>query len=117
MDLLNATEDSSPCNSTPMNLLSARDRLHLEQEERAIARLQHWRQREQEGRRSERTDVRQPRLDRRHVHGKESVAVSGSIGVKLDIYSEGPSCQLALNIKHSKFEDSTALISDIIFLY
>ena len=27
-----ATEDSSPCNSTPMNLLSARDRLHLERD-------------------------------------------------------------------------------------
>ena len=30
MDLLNVTEDSSPCNSTPMNLLSASDRLRLE---------------------------------------------------------------------------------------
>ena len=43
MDLLNVTEDSSLCNSTPMNLLSARDRLCLEREERATARLQHRR--------------------------------------------------------------------------
>ena len=38
MDLLNVTEDSSLSSSTPMNLLIARDRLHLEQEERVIAR-------------------------------------------------------------------------------
>ena len=38
MDLLNVTEDSSLCNSTPMNLMIARDRLHLEREERVIAR-------------------------------------------------------------------------------
>ena len=37
-------------NLTPMNLLSARDRLR---EERATARLQHQRQREQQRRRSE----------------------------------------------------------------
>ena len=37
---MDATENSSPCNSVPMNLLSARDRLRLEQEERATARLQ-----------------------------------------------------------------------------
>ena len=29
MELLNVTEDSSLCNSTLMNLLSLRDRLHL----------------------------------------------------------------------------------------
>ena len=61
MDLLNATEYSSPCNSTPMNLLSVRDRLRLEREERAIARLRRQRQRDQE-RRSEQTEVRQTRL-------------------------------------------------------
>ena len=33
-----STEDSSPCNSTPMNLLSARDRLHLERDCRANAK-------------------------------------------------------------------------------
>ena len=65
------TEDSSLGNSKPMNLLSTRDRLLLE------ARLQHRRQREQEGRRSERTEVRQARLARRPVHGEES-ARSGS---------------------------------------
>ena len=32
MDLLNATENSSPCNSMPMNLLSTRDRLRLERQ-------------------------------------------------------------------------------------
>ena len=63
------------------NLLSVRDRLRLEQEERATARLQCRRQREQEGRQSE---VRQARLDRRSVHGEESVEFSGSIGVELD---------------------------------
>ena len=33
------------------------------------------------GRRSEQTEVRQARLERRRVHGEESVAFSGSIGV------------------------------------
>ena len=81
----------------------------LEREERAIARLQRRRQREQEGRRSGRTEVRQARLDRRSVHGEESVVFSGSIGVELN--SEGgPSCQLAVNIKYSNFEDVTSLI-------
>ena len=60
MDLLNATEDSSPCNSVPMNLLSARDRLRLEREER------------------------QARLDRRCIHGEKfSVAFSRFIGIEL----------------------------------
>ena len=77
MDLLNVTEYSSPCNSMPMNLLSVRDRLRLEQEERATARLQHWRQREQEWRQSEQTEVRQ--LEQH---------IELSIGVELD--SEGP---------------------------
>ena len=74
MDLLNVTEDSSPCNSTQMNLVSARDRLRLEREERATATLQHRRQREQKRRRSEQTEVRQARLDRRHVCDHESRA-------------------------------------------
>ena len=89
MGLLNATEDSSPCNSTPMNqLLGARDRLHLEQDERATPRLQHRHQTEQERRRSEQTEVRQARLDRQRAHGeKSSVAFSRSLGVELD--SEG----------------------------
>jgi len=43
-----ATKDSSPCNSTLINLLSARDILRLEREERATARLRR-RQTEQEG--------------------------------------------------------------------
>ena len=89
------TKDSSPCNSTLMNL-SAQDRLRLDGEERATARLHRQCQREQEGRRSERTEVREARLDRRSVHGEESITISGSIGVKL---VRGPSCQLALNIK------------------
>ena len=85
---MNVTEDSSLCNSTPMNLLSARDRFRLEQKERATARLQCWHQREQERTRLERTEVRQARLDRRHVHGEESsVAFGRSISVEL--YSEG----------------------------
>ena len=50
-------------------------------------RLQRQRQREQEGRRSEGTELRQARLDRQHVHGEESVAFSRSIGMELD--SEG----------------------------
>ena len=69
------TEDSSPCNSTPMN---------LERQIASGARLQRWRQREQEGRRSERTEVRQARLDRWRIHGEESVTFSGSISVELD---------------------------------
>ena len=75
----------------------------MEREERATARLQHRRQREQEGRRSERTKVREARLDRRSVHGEESVMFSGSISVELD--SEG---SIARNIKN--FEDVTSLI-------
>ena len=50
----------------PMNLLSARDRLCLEREERVTARLQCWHQRDQE-QRSDQTKVRQTRLDRRRV--------------------------------------------------
>ena len=77
----------------------------MEREERATARLQCRRQREQEGRWSERTEVRQARLDRRSVHGEESVVFSRSIGVELD--SEG---SIARNIKNSNFEDVTSLI-------
>ena len=112
MDLLNVTEDSSLCNLTPMNLLSAKDRLPLEREERASARLQHQCQREQEQRQSEQNKVRQARLDRWHVHSEESsVTFSRSIDVGLD--SEGSIVSTcALN-----FEDVTSLISDIIFLY
>ena len=43
------------------------DRLCLEREERATARLQHPRQRDQGRRRSEQIEVRQTRLDRRHM--------------------------------------------------
>ena len=46
-----------------------------------------WHQRQQERRGSERTKVMHARLDRRSVHGEESVIFSGSIGVELD--SEG----------------------------
>ena len=48
------------------------------------------------GKQSEQTEVREARLDRRSVHGEESITISGSIGVKL---VRGQSCQLALNIK------------------
>ena len=95
-----AQEDSSLCNLTQMNL-SARDRLRLERERC---------QREQEGRRSERTDVRQarqprqPRFDRRHVHSEESVAFSGSIIVEL--HSEGS----IVSTCTEHFEDVTSLI-------
>ena len=86
MYLLNATEDS---NSTAMNLLSVRDRLHLEGEERATGRLQHGRQREQEGRRSEWTEV--SLIDVvytvRSLSHTVSVAFGGFIGVELN--SEG----------------------------
>ena len=73
--------------------LSAQDRLRLDGEERATARLHRQCQREQEGRQ---TKVRGARLDRQSVHGEESITISGSIGVKL---VRGPSCQLVLNIK------------------
>ena len=74
-----------PCNSTPMNLLSTKDRLHLEQEERTTARLQHERQNEQEQRQSEQTEVRQARLDRWHIQGeKSSVAF-----ISVELNSEG----------------------------
>ena len=45
---------------------------------------------------SERTEVREARLDRRSVHGEESVVFSRSVSVKL---VRGQSFQLALNIK------------------
>ena len=112
-----ATKDSSPCNSTLINLLSARDRLRLEREERATARLRR-RQTEQEGRRSERTEVREARLNRRSVHGEESVVFSGSIPMELDC--EGSIVSACT--EHYKFEFlrcciTHPLISDIIFLY
>ena len=56
----------------------------VHREEKATARLQCQCQREQEGRRSERTEVKQARLDRRSIHIEESVVFSGSIGVELD---------------------------------
>ena len=83
-----------------MNLLSARGRLRLEREERATARLQCRRHGEQEGRRSERTEVREARLDRRSVHGEESVMFCGSISVELD--SEGSIVSTCT--EHYKFE-------------
>ena len=73
VDLLNVTEDSSPCNSTPMNLLSARERLRLERERRATARLQRRRQREQGRRRSEQTEAK---LDRRRTQGRSPLSHS-----------------------------------------
>ena len=48
-------------------MLNVRDRLRLDREERATARLQHWRQRDQERRRSEQTEIRQARLDGRRM--------------------------------------------------
>ena len=55
--------DPSLSNSTPMDLLNARDRLRLGQEERIyIARLQHRRKRDQE-RRPEQAEVRKAGLD------------------------------------------------------
>ena len=50
---------------TPISLRSATDRLRLEWEERATARLQCQWQRQQEQRWSEQIEVRQARLDRR----------------------------------------------------
>ena len=76
--------DSSPCNSMLMNLLTTRDRLRLEREERAAARLQHQCQ---NWRRSEQTEVKQARLDRWCVHCESSVTFNRSMGVELD--SEG----------------------------
>ena len=53
---MDATEDFSLCNSTLMNLLSAIERLRLEREERATARLEHRRQIEQELAKANRAD-------------------------------------------------------------
>ena len=41
MDLLNATEDSSPCNSIPMNQARALG-VSVGEGRRAIVRAQHW---------------------------------------------------------------------------
>ena len=65
-----------------------------------LLRLQRRHQKEQEGRRSEQTEVRQARLDRRCVHGEESVAFSGIINVDLD--SEGSIVSTCT--EHYKFE-------------
>ena len=98
-----------------MNLLIARDRLPLGvwsvwSERKGL--LLRRRQREQEGRRSEWTEVRQARLDTRSIHGEESVMFSGSIGMELD--SEG---SIVSTCTESNFEDVTSLIhSSVIFL-
>ena len=67
---MNTTEDSSPCNSMPMNLQSAKDRLCRERDCRANTK------RKQEGRRSELTEVRQARLDRRSTYTVRSLSHS-----------------------------------------
>ena len=59
----------------------------MKREERATARLQCRHQREQEGRRSDQTEVRETRLDRQSLHGEKSVVFSRSICVEVD--SEG----------------------------
>ena len=41
MDLLNATEDSSPCNSMPMNQAHALG-VSVGKGRKAIVRMQHW---------------------------------------------------------------------------
>ena len=69
MGLLNTTEDSSPCNSAPMNLQSVRDRLDCVGSETAAPTRK-------EGRRSERTEVRQARLDRRSTYTVRSLSHS-----------------------------------------
>ena len=95
-----------------MNLLIARDRLPLGVWSERKGLLLRRRQREQEGRWSEWTEVRQARLDTRSVHGEESVVFSGSIGVELD--SEG---SIVSTCTESNFEDVTSLIhSSVIFL-
>ena len=71
MDLLSTTEDFPLCNSMPRDLLSARERLGLEREEKATARLQRGRERDRERRRSERAEVRQAKLDRQRVRDYE----------------------------------------------
>ena len=73
VDLLNVTGDSSPCNSTPMNLLSEKERLRLEREKRATARLQRRHQREQGRRQSEKTEAK---LDRRRTQRRSPLSHS-----------------------------------------
>ena len=77
------TENSSLCNSTPINLLSVRDKL---QEERVTARLQRQCQKEQERRRSEPDQDKAglAKFDKRRVHGEKSVTFTRSIGMVLD---------------------------------
>ena len=102
-----STKDSSPCNSTLMNQLSAREILHASGARgKGYARLQLWPQTEQEGRQSEQTEVRDARLDRQSVHGEESVVFSRSISVELD--SEGSIVSTCT--EHLDFEDVTSLI-------
>ena len=68
-------------------------------------RLQCQHQREQERRRSELTEVRQARLDRRHMHSEESVAFSGSISMEL--HSEGSIVSTCTEHYKSNFKDVT----------
>ena len=77
MDLLNVMEDSSLCNSMPMNLHRVRE-TDCVWSETAVPVPKRRR------RRSERTEVSQARVDRRRIYGEESVTFSRSIGVELD---------------------------------
>ena len=61
MELLNVTKDSS-CNSTPMNLLSLRDRLHLEQEKGLLLNCSIC-TKENRSEANQQTEVRQARID------------------------------------------------------
>ena len=78
-------------------------------------RLQHQCQREQGGRWSERTEARQARFDRQHIHGEESVVFSGSISVELD--SEGSIVSTCTEHEKIRCYITHQLISDEIFLY
>ena len=67
MSLLNTTEDSSPCNSTPMNLQSVRDRLDcVGSETAAPTRKENGKEGDQSG----------PRLDRLSTYTVRSLSHS-----------------------------------------
>ena len=93
---------------TPINLLSVRDRLHLEWEERLLLDCSISTKR-QEGRRSEWTEIRQARLDRQCIHSVESVAFSRSISVELD--GEGSTCTENLKFEFWRYYITHPLIS------
>ena len=86
LNVTHATEDFSPCNSTPINLPGETDCAWSEKKGLQLDCSIGTKDNRSEG--DQQTELRHARLDRRHVHGeKSSVTFSRPIGIELD--SEG----------------------------